>query len=72
MTKRFWLIGSVDERGKLTDLQQQQHHDHGEARVHAETMARKHAGERFVILEAIDTVRKSDIAWEPCYDELPF
>jgi hypothetical protein len=70
--KRFWLIGNVDDKGILKSLPKQQFFAESDARVEAETLARAKHGERFVVLEAIDTVRRSDIAWEPCYDALPF
>ena len=70
--KRFWMVGNIDERGCIKSPLTTQFFAESDARVEAETLARKKNGERFVVLEAIDTVRRSDIAWEPCYDALPF
>ena len=69
---RFWMLGFLDDAGKLKELKHKQYREESDARANAEEMARANTHTRIVVLEAIDTVRKSDICWEPCYHNLPF
>jgi hypothetical protein len=67
------MVGTLDSKGKLIELDITDTHGlHSVAKVQAESMARSYPGKCFVVLEAIDTVQKSDIAWEPCSVGLPF
>lgn len=73
MIGKFWMVGTLDEEGKLVYLDKDEIYKHeSEAKTVAETRARMKTGTRYVVLEAVDNVRKSDIAWEPCYEGLPF
>lgn len=68
MKETFWLVWNPRNRPPLV-----RHPTELVARAEAERLARKHPGDTFYVLQAIDACWLTDVAWASGYErEIPF
>jgi hypothetical protein len=72
MQRKFWMVAGLTKSGGITKAPTVQHFVEMSAREEAARLATSNPGQVFVVLEATESVRKTDLEWRDCLEGSPF